>query len=128
MIVKVKEPQEAEWKMLREDQIIFTYLHLAADPKQAKGLIDAKCHAIAYETITDSRGALPLLAPMSEIAGRLAVFEGAYHLKKTCGGPGGTRSCKKKQSFWYAAIFASAALGQPMKGSRTPGIGFTPPQ
>ena len=66
MIVKVKEPQESEWKMLGEDQIIFTYLHLAADPKQAKGLIDAKCHAIAYETITDSKGALPLLAPMSE--------------------------------------------------------------
>ena len=88
MIVKVKEPQEKEWKMLREDQIIFTYLHLAADPKQAKGLIDAKCHAIAYETITDSKGTLPLLAPMSEIAGRLAVFEGAYHLKKTSGGPG----------------------------------------
>ena len=88
MIVKVKEPQESEWKMLSEDQIIFTYLHLAADPRQAKGLIDAKCHAIAYETITDSKGTLPLLAPMSEIAGRLAVFEGAYHLKKTCGGPG----------------------------------------
>ena len=82
MIVKVKEPQEPEWKMLREDQIIFTYLHLAADPKQAKGLINAKCHAIAYETITDSRGGLPLLAPMSEIAGRLAVFEGAYQFKK----------------------------------------------
>ena len=82
MIVKVKEPQESEWKMLKEEQILFTYLHLAADPKQAKGLIDAKCHAIAYETITDNKGALPLLAPMSEIAGRLAVFEGAYHLKK----------------------------------------------
>ena len=78
MIVKVKEPQESEWKMLKEEQILFTYLHLAADPKQAKGLIDAKCHAIAYETITDNKGALPLLAPMSEIAGRLAVFEGAY--------------------------------------------------
>ena len=87
MIVKVKEPQESEWKMLKEEQILFTYLHLAADPKQAKGLIDAKCHAIAYETITDNKGALPLLAPMSEIAGRLAVFEGAYHLKD-CGGPG----------------------------------------
>ena len=88
MIVKVKEPQEIEWKMLRENQIIFTYLHLAADPNQAKGLIDSKCHAVAYETITDQKGGLPLLAPMSEIAGRLAVFEGAYHLKKTCGGPG----------------------------------------
>ena len=88
MIVKVKEPQESEWKMLKEEQILFTYLHLAADPKQAKGLIDAKCHAIAYETITDNKGALPLLAPMSEIAGRLAVFEGAYHLKKTSGGTG----------------------------------------
>ena len=88
MIVKVKEPQEIEWKMLKKDQIIFTYIHLAADPNQAKGLIDSKCHAVAYETITDQKGGLPLLAPMSEIAGRLAVFEGAYHLKKTCGGPG----------------------------------------
>ena len=59
MIVKVKEPQESEWKMLKEEQILFTYLHLAADPKQAKGLIDAKCHAIAYETITDDKGVKP---------------------------------------------------------------------
>jgi alanine dehydrogenase len=88
MIVKVKEPQEIEWKMLRKDQILFTYLHLAADPKQAEGLINSKCHAIAYETITDNKGSLPLLAPMSEIAGRLAVFEGAYHSKTTSGGPG----------------------------------------
>ena len=88
MIVKVKEPQEPEWKMLKEGQILFTYLHLAADPNQAKGLMKSKCHAIAYETITDNKGTLPLLAPMSEIAGRLAVFEGAYHSKKTSGGPG----------------------------------------
>ena len=60
MIVKVKEPQPQECKMLNEGQILFTYLHLAADPKQAKGLMDAKCHAIAYETITDNKGALPL--------------------------------------------------------------------
>ena len=88
MVVKVKEPQEPEWQMLKKDQILFTYLHLAADPKQAKGLLDSHCHAIAYETVTDNNGGLPLLAPMSEIAGRLAVIEGAYHSKKNMGGIG----------------------------------------
>ena len=88
MIVKVKEPQESEWKMLKEEQILFTYLHLAADPEQAKGLIDAKCHAIAYETITDNKGALPLLAPMSEIAGRLAAQVGSHFLERPNGGSG----------------------------------------
>jgi alanine dehydrogenase len=69
MIVKVKEPQPAEWQQLREGQILFTYLHLAPDPKQTRGLIESKCTAVAYETVTDSRGGLPLLAPMSEVAG-----------------------------------------------------------
>ncbi|RME63359.1 MAG: alanine dehydrogenase, partial [Alphaproteobacteria bacterium] len=71
MIVKVKEPQAAEWALLREGQLLFTYLHLAPDPAQAKGLMESGCTAIAYETVTDARGGLPLLAPMSEVAGRL---------------------------------------------------------
>ena len=89
MIVKVKEPQPNEWKMLREDQILFTYLHLAADPEQAKGLMDSGCIAIAYETVTGPNGyGLPLLEPMSEIAGRLSVQVGAHSLQKHMGGTG----------------------------------------
>ena len=89
MIIKVKEPQPQECKMLREDQILFTYLHLAADPEQAKGLMDSGAVAIAYETVTgrDGRG-LPLLEPMSEIAGRLSVQVGSYNLQKHMGGNG----------------------------------------
>ncbi|MGH1455373.1 MAG: alanine dehydrogenase [Alphaproteobacteria bacterium] len=89
LIVKVKEPQEVEWKMLRPDHVLFTYLHLAADPKQATGLIDSGCAAIAYETVTGRNGrGLPLLEPMSEIAGRLSVQVGAYYLQKHMGGLG----------------------------------------
>lgn len=88
MIVKVKEPQPNECKMLREDQILFTYLHLAADPVQTKGLVDSGCVAIAYETVTDSYGRLPLLSPMSEVAGRLAVQAGAHCLEQAHGGRG----------------------------------------
>jgi alanine dehydrogenase len=88
MIVKVKEPQEPEWKQLREGQILFTYLHLAPDPRQAKGLIDSGCVAIAYETVTSPRGGLPLLAPMSEIAGRMGPIMGAFALQKHKGGLG----------------------------------------
>jgi len=88
MIVKVKEPQKVEWEMLREDQILYTYLHLAPDPEQTKGLIASKCAAIAYETVTDARGGLPLLAPMSEVAGRIAVFSAAETLLKHNGGMG----------------------------------------
>lgn len=88
MIMKVKEPQEIEWKRLRPEHILFTYLHLAPDPKQAQGLVDSGCTAIAYETVTGDHGGLPLLAPMSEVAGRLAVIEGASCLKKPSGGKG----------------------------------------
>lgn len=88
MIVKVKEPQPQECAMLRENQILFTYLHLAPDPEQAKGLMDSKCIAIAYETVTDDRGGLPLLAPMSEVAGRMSVQVGAWMLEKNQGGRG----------------------------------------
>ncbi len=88
MIVKVKEPQPVEWAMLREDQLLYTYLHLAPDPEQTKGLVDSGCTAIAYETVTDDHGGLPLLAPMSEVAGRLAIQAGATALQKANGGRG----------------------------------------
>ncbi len=80
MIVKVKEPQPQECGLLRPGQLLFTYLHLAPDPEQAEGLLASGCTAIAYETITDARGGLPLLAPMSEVAGRMAVQVGAVAL------------------------------------------------
>ena len=88
MIVKVKEPQPNEWVQLSADQILFTYLHLAADLAQTRGLMESGCTAIAYETITDNDGGLPLLAPMSEIAGRLSMIEGAANLKANAGGRG----------------------------------------
>jgi alanine dehydrogenase len=88
MIVKVKEPQAAEWKLLRPGQFLFTYLHLAPDPEQTRGLIDSGCIAVAYETVTDAHGGLPLLAPMSEVAGRLAIEAAAFSLRKPAGGMG----------------------------------------
>jgi alanine dehydrogenase len=88
LIVKVKEPQAHECRMLREGQVLFAYLHLAADPLQAELLQYSGCTAIAYETITDERGGLPLLAPMSEIAGRMSIQVGAVALQKVNGGRG----------------------------------------
>ncbi|MBQ4874514.1 MAG: alanine dehydrogenase [Rickettsiaceae bacterium H1] len=88
LIIKVKEPQPQECKMLRKGQAIFTYLHLAPDPKQTKLLLESQAIAIAYETVTDSYHSLPLLAPMSAIAGRLAVQAGARCLEKSTGGKG----------------------------------------
>jgi alanine dehydrogenase len=88
MIVKVKEPQPREWSQLREGQILFTYLHLAPDPEQARGLMASGCTAIAYETVTDARGGLPLLAPMSEVAGRLSIEAAGSALKRSAGGRG----------------------------------------
>lgn len=88
MIVKVKEPQAVERKMLREGQLLFTYLHLAPDPEQTRDLLDSGCTAIAYETVTDRSGGLPLLAPMSEVAGRLAPQSGSWALQKANGGSG----------------------------------------
>lgn len=88
MVVKVKEPQAIECGMLREGQVLFTYLHLAPDPEQAKGLIQSKSIAIAYETVTDGRGGLPLLAPMSEVAGRMSIQAGAHAMEKAAGGNG----------------------------------------
>ena len=88
MIVKVKEPQAVERARLREGQVLFTYLHLAPDPAQTADLLASGVTAIAYETVTDERGGLPLLAPMSEVAGRLAPQVGAWTLQKANGGRG----------------------------------------
>ena len=88
MIVKVKEPQPQECAMLRPGQILYTYLHLAPDPEQTAALIKSGAICIAYETITGAGGGLPLLAPMSEVAGRMAVQAGAAHLEKSKGGRG----------------------------------------
>ena len=88
MVVKVKEPQPAEIGYLREGQMLFTYLHLAADPDQTRLLQESGCVAIAYETVTDGRGGLPLLAPMSEVAGRMSIQVGAHCLEKEQGGAG----------------------------------------
>jgi alanine dehydrogenase len=88
MIVKVKEPQPNECKMLRSGHLLFTYLHLAPDPEQTKGLLESGCTAVAYETVTNARGGLPLLSPMSEVAGRMSVQVGAHCLEKEPGGAG----------------------------------------
>jgi alanine dehydrogenase len=88
MVVKVKEPQPAEYARLRGHHILFTYLHLAPDAEQTRGLVDSGCVAIAYETVTDDRGGLPLLSPMSEVAGRLSVQAGATCLENVHGGAG----------------------------------------
>src|ERR1700759_3556095 len=88
LIVKVKEPQAVECEMLRSGQVLFTYLHLAADPEQAKGLMKSGATAIAYETVRAPNGGLPLLTPMSEVAGRMSIQVGAASLQKANGGFG----------------------------------------
>ena len=88
MVLKVKEPQPPEIEMLRLGQLLFTYLHLAPDPEQTRGLCDSGATCIAYETVEDARGRLPLLAPMSEIAGKIATQAGAFMLEKPLGGRG----------------------------------------
>jgi alanine dehydrogenase len=88
MVVKVKEPQAAEYPMLQEDQLLFTYLHLAPDPQQTQALLDRKVIGVAYETVTDKLGRLPLLIPMSEVAGRLSIQAGATALQMINGGNG----------------------------------------
>ncbi len=88
MIVKVKEPQPREIKLLQPGQLLFTFLHLAADHEQTQGLIDSGCIAIAYETVTSAKGGLPLLMPMSEVAGRMSIQVGAHCLEKETGGSG----------------------------------------
>lgn len=88
MIIKVKEPQPGECAMLRPSQVLYTYLHLAPDPAQTAALVKSGCTAIAYETVTDRSGGLPLLAPMSEVAGRMSIQAGAHALEKAQGGSG----------------------------------------
>ena len=88
LIVKVKEPQSVEYRRLKPQQILFTYLHLAPDPEQARGLMASGATAVAYETVTDALGGLPLLAPMSEVAGRLAIEAAAMALRRPAGGRG----------------------------------------
>lgn len=88
MIVKVKEPQPLERAMLREEQILYTYLHLAPDPEQTADLVNSGSVCIAYETVTDDQGALPMLKPMSQVAGRLSIQSGAYALEESHGGRG----------------------------------------
>ncbi|MFQ5729090.1 MAG: alanine dehydrogenase, partial [Waddliaceae bacterium] len=88
MIIKVKEPQDSEFQYLYEGQILYCYLHLAPDPVQTEQLIESKVVAIAYETVTAEDGSLPLLTPMSEVAGRLSIQAGAYALQKANGGRG----------------------------------------
>jgi alanine dehydrogenase len=88
MVVKVKEPLPGEYAQLREGQLLFTYLHLAPDEAQTKGLVESGCVAVAYETVTSARGGLPLLTPMSEVAGRMSVQVGAHCLEKEQGGSG----------------------------------------
>ncbi|MBS0350662.1 MAG: alanine dehydrogenase [Proteobacteria bacterium] len=88
LIVKVKEPQPSEFRLIRQNQILFTYLHLAPDPVQAEALIKSGCIAVAYETVTGIHGDLPLLSPMSQVAGRLSIQAGAHCLEKSQGGSG----------------------------------------
>jgi len=88
MVVKVKEPQASEYGLLRKDQVLFTYLHLAPDLPQTEGLVKSGCIAVAYETVTNAHGGLPLLSPMSEVAGRMSVQVGAHCLEKEQGGSG----------------------------------------
>lgn len=88
LLLKVKEPLESEYQYLRSDLTVFTYLHLAADRPLTEALTESKTTSIAYETVTDRRGTLPLLTPMSQVAGRLAVIEGSHHLLSTQGGRG----------------------------------------
>jgi len=88
MIIKVKEPQPAECAMLRPGQVLYAYLHLAPDPEQTRALLESGAIAIAYETVTDDHGGLPLLAPMSEVAGRMSIQAGAHALEKAQGGSG----------------------------------------
>jgi len=88
MVIKVKEPQKEEYELLHEGQILFCYLHLAPDPKQTEALLKQKIIGIAYETVTEKNGRLPLLVPMSEVAGRIAIQVGAYYLQMANGGKG----------------------------------------
>lgn len=94
MVIKVKEPQPDEFPLLHKGQLLFTYLHFAPDPEQAAALIERKIIGIAYETVTDAAGELPLLKPMSEVAGRLSILAGAESLQMRRGGNGTLAACR----------------------------------
>jgi alanine dehydrogenase len=111
LIVKVKEPQESEIALLREGQVLFTYFHLAADPILASRLLDKKIVAIAYETVTDTAGALPLLTPMSEVAGRIAIQAGATALQLANGGCGALLGGVPGVSPGKVAILGAGTVG-----------------
>jgi alanine dehydrogenase len=111
LIVKVKEPQEAERKKLRSGQVLFTYLHLAPDPEQAKDLAASGAIAIAYETVTSENGGLPLLAPMSEVAGRMSVQVAAHFLEKPHGGRGVLMSGASGVTPASVVIFGAGVVG-----------------
>jgi alanine dehydrogenase len=119
LIVKVKEPLAEERKQFKRGQILFTYLHLAADPRQTRDLIAAGVSAIAYETVTSPQGTLPLLIPMSEVAGRMAPQVGAHYLEKENGGRGvllgGVLACLLPRS----SSSAAAWLGRMRRSSRS---------
>ena len=115
MIVKVKEPQPREWAQLREGQILFTYLHLAPDPEQAKGLMASGCTAIAYETVTDAKGGLPLLAPMSEVAGRLAIEAAGTALQELCRRARPSARRRARRARLPASWCSAAAWSAPMR-------------
>lgn len=111
LIVKVKEPQEAERKKLRSGQVLFTYLHLAPDPEQAKDLVASGAVAIAYETVTAEKGGLPLLAPMSQVAGRMSVQVAAHFLEKPHGGRGVLMSGATGVAPASVVIFGAGVVG-----------------
>ena len=117
LIIKVKEPQPEECRQLRDDQTLFTYLHLAADPEQAALLKQSGCTAIAYETVTERCGRLPLLAPISQVAGRMSIQAGAHCLEKTAAGSGilhGNRSSKNEQFLKHLANDGIFELNRPL--------------
>jgi alanine dehydrogenase len=111
LIVKVKEPQQAERRQLRPGQVLFTYLHLAPDPEQAKDLVASGAVAIAYETVTSEKGGLPLLAPMSEVAGRMSVQVAAHFLEKPHGGRGVLMSGVTGGAPTSVVIFGAGVVG-----------------
>ncbi len=112
MIVKVKEPQAEEIWLLRSGKILFTYLHLAADKRLTEGLLCSEAVCIAYEAVTDARGGLPLLAPMSEVAGRMSVQVAAHNLEKEQGGVAGINAARVAMGFEASVTVIDKALSR----------------
>ena len=128
LVVKVKEPQPPERKKLKEGQVLFTYLHLAPDPEQTRELVQSKAICIAYETVTSARGGLPLLAPMSEVAGRMSVQIGASCLEKDARRHGhpARRRAGRAAGESHGARRRRRRLERDPHGGRVRGAGFTP--